>query len=99
MSGGEQQRVALARALVHAPKVILADEPTGELDTTTAAHVFGLLHAIAEGGGTVVVATHDPLALDIVDSAYFVKDGTLHLPDPDELELWLTEGEGGLAAG
>ena len=97
LSGGEQQRVALARALVHAPKLILADEPTGELDTTTAAHVFGLLHRIAEGGGTVVIATHDPVALDIVDAAYFVRDGTLHLPDPNELEMWLTEGEGGLA--
>lgn len=97
MSGGEQQRVAIARALVHAPKVVLADEPTGELDTSTAAYVLELLHRVAEGGGTVVIATHDPIALDIVDTAYFVKDGTLHLPDPSELELWLTEGEGGLS--
>jgi putative ABC transport system ATP-binding protein len=96
MSGGEQQRVALARALVHSPKLILADEPTGELDTNTAAYVLELLHGIAEGGGTVVIATHDPIALDVVDTAYFVRDGTLHLPDKDELELWLTEGEGEL---
>lgn len=98
MSGGEQQRVALARALVHAPKVILADEPTGELDTNTATYVLELLHKIAEGGGTVVIATHDPLALEIVDAAFFVQDGTLHEPDHDELELWLTEGEGGLSS-
>lgn len=97
LSGGEQQRVALARALVHTPKVILADEPTGELDTTTAVHVFELLHEIADDGGTVVVASHDPLALDIVDTAYFVQDGALHLPDPDELQMWLTEGAGGLS--
>jgi putative ABC transport system ATP-binding protein len=97
LSGGEQQRVALARALVHGPKVILADEPTGELDTVTAAHVLGLLHKIAEEGATVVIATHDPVALDIVDSAYFVRDGTLHVPDVNELEMWLTEGEGELA--
>lgn len=99
MSGGEQQRVALARAIVHSPKVILADEPTGELDTNTAAYVLELLHGIAEGGGTVVIATHDPIALDVVDTAYFVRDGTLHLPDKDELQLWLTEGEGELALG
>jgi putative ABC transport system ATP-binding protein len=98
MSGGEQQRVALARALVHAPKVILADEPTGELDTSTAIHVLELLHKIAEGGGTVVIATHDPVALDIVDTAYFVRDGKLHMPDPDELQLWLTEGQGELSS-
>jgi len=97
LSGGEQQRVALARALVHTPKVILADEPTGELDTNTAAYVLELLHKTAEGGGTVVIATHDPVALDIVDVAYFVKDGTLHLPDPEELQMWLAEGEGGLS--
>ena len=96
MSGGEQQRVALARAIVHSPKVILADEPTGELDTNTAAYVLELLHGIAEGGGTVVIATHDPIALDVVDTAYFVRDGTLHIPDKDELQLWLTEGEGEL---
>jgi putative ABC transport system ATP-binding protein len=96
MSGGEQQRVALARAIVHSPKVVLADEPTGELDTTTASNVLELLHGIAEGGGTVVIATHDPIALEAVDEAYFVRDGTLHTPDRDELQLWLTEGEGEL---
>jgi putative ABC transport system ATP-binding protein len=98
MSGGEQQRIALARSLVHAPKLILADEPTGELDTNTAIYVLELLHKVAQGGGTVVIATHDPLALDIVDKAYFVQDGTLHEPDPDELQLWAREGEGELSA-
>ena len=97
LSGGEQQRVAIARALVHAPKAILADEPTGELDTSTAAYVLELLHKVAERGGMVVVATHDPVALDIVDTAYFVQDGSLHLPDPTELQLWLTEGKIGLS--
>ena len=96
MSGGEQQRVALARALVHSPKLILADEPTGELDTNTAAYVLELLHDIAAGGGTVVIATHDPIALDVVDEAYFVRDGALHVPDKAELQMWLTEGEGEL---
>jgi putative ABC transport system ATP-binding protein len=97
MSGGEQQRVALARAMVHDPEVLFADEPTGELDTNTAAYVLDLFRQAARKGTTVVVATHDPLALEAVDRAYFVRDGALHEPDRAELQLWLTEGEGGLA--
>ncbi len=96
MSGGEQQRVALARALVHAPKVLLADEPTGELDTSTAAYVMDMLRRLARNGAAVVIATHDPIALEFVDTAYFVRDGTLHVPDRKELEMWITEGEGDL---
>jgi ABC-type lipoprotein export system ATPase subunit len=97
MSGGEQQRVALARALVHSPKVLLADEPTGELDTATGAYVFDLLRRTARAGAAVVLATHDPAALEVADTAYFMRDGEVHEPDRGELELWLTEGEGGLA--
>lgn len=97
MSGGEQQRVALARAMVHDPRVLFADEPTGELDTNTAAYVLDLFRRFADAGTTVVIATHDPLALEAVDRAYFVRDGALHEPDRDELQLWLTEGEGGLS--
>ena len=97
MSGGEQQRVALARALVHSPRVLLADEPTGELDTATGAYVLDLLRRTARAGAAVVLATHDPAALEVVDTAYFMRDGAVHEPDRSELELWLTEGEGGLA--
>jgi putative ABC transport system ATP-binding protein len=99
MSGGEQQRVAIARALVHSPQAILADEPTGELDTNTAAAILDLLKGVARQGTAVVLATHDPVALEVVDTAYFVQDGALHRPDRRELELWLTEGAGELAAG
>src|SRR5712691_3428415 len=67
MSGGEQQRAALAVALVNEPKVLLADEPTGELDTATAAEVFGALQqANAALGVTVLIVTHDPAVSSVV---------------------------------
>lgn len=94
MSGGEQQRVSIARALVHEPGYLLADEPTGELDTATGAAILGLLQQVARAGTTVVMATHDPAAINYVDRAMFVSDGTLHAPDRSELRLWLTEGTG-----
>ncbi|RPI20485.1 MAG: ABC transporter ATP-binding protein, partial [Actinobacteria bacterium] len=78
MSGGEKQRVAIARALVHAPEALLADEPTGELDTTTGQTILALMRSIADAGTTIVIATHDPAALEYVDHAYFVQSGTLH---------------------
>lgn len=92
LSGGEQQRVSIARALVHEPGYLLADEPTGELDTTTGAAILGLLQRVARTGTTVIMATHDPAAINYVDRALFVRDGTLHTPDRNELRLWLTEG-------
>lgn len=92
LSGGEQQRVAIARALVHEPGYLLADEPTGELDTTTGAAILQLLAAVAASGTTVLMATHDPAAINYVDRAMFVSDGALHTPDRGELTLWLTEG-------
>ncbi len=93
LSGGEQQRVALARALVHSPGYLLADEPTGELDTATGKEILELLRRVAAAGSAVVVATHDPAVLEVADRALFVRDGRLHAPDPAELELWVTEGE------
>lgn len=62
LSGGEQQRVSIARALVNEPEIILADEPTGNLDPDTSEEILKLLKAIADGGSSVLLATHDMLA-------------------------------------
>ncbi|WP_026401443.1 ABC transporter ATP-binding protein [Actinomadura rifamycini] len=76
LSGGQQQRVAVARALVARPDVIFADEPTGALDTGTAAEVLGLLrHAVDALGATVVMVTHDPAAAARADRVLFLAAG------------------------
>ncbi|MEU4199374.1 ABC transporter ATP-binding protein [Streptomyces sp. NPDC045470] len=78
LSGGQQQRVAVARALVTGPDVVFADEPTGALDTGTAAGVLGLLRHAADGlGTTVVMVTRDPVAASWADRVLFLADGTL----------------------
>ncbi len=76
VSGGERQRVAVARALVNRPAIILADEPTGNLDTTNGASVMNLFAAHSrEQGGTVLVATHNPEITAVVDRVIELKDG------------------------
>jgi putative ABC transport system ATP-binding protein len=78
LSGGEQQRVAIARALVKRPTLILADEPTGQLDSVTGASIIALLQEIvARGGITVVVASHDPNVHEAADQIFELKDGQL----------------------
>ena len=76
MSGGEQQRVAIATALANEPRLLLADEPTGELDTATAQEVFDALRtANRETGATVVVVTHDPAVSGQVERTIAIRDG------------------------
>jgi putative ABC transport system ATP-binding protein len=78
LSGGQQQRVAIARALVARPAVIFADEPTGALDTQTAADVLDLLREpVRAQGQTVVMVTHDPVAASYADQVVFLADGLL----------------------
>jgi putative ABC transport system ATP-binding protein len=75
MSGGEQQRVAIARALLRRPQVLLADEPTGNLDSASGGIVLGLLRRLVDEGQTVVMVTHDPGAAALADRVIFVRDG------------------------
>jgi ABC-type lipoprotein export system ATPase subunit len=77
LSGGEQQRFAIARALVNDPDVLLADEPTGNLDTRAGAEVLRLLRAGAEEGRAVIIVTHEPAAAGIADRVLTLRDGRL----------------------
>lgn len=81
LSGGEQQRVALARALANEPQVLLADEPTGNLDTEAARQVLALLATKHAGGQTVVMVTHDPRVGAAADRLLVMEDGRFAAPD------------------
>ena len=75
LSGGEQQRVALARALVKNPSLLLADEPTGQLDSETAQSVMAIFRLLSEEGMTILLATHDTAFADIADLLLTIEDG------------------------
>lgn len=77
LSGGEQQRVALARALVTRPAVVLADEPTGNLDSVTGAQILDLLRSTADAGQAIVMVTHDARAAEVADRIVYLRDGRL----------------------
>ncbi len=80
LSGGEQQRVSIARAVAMRPDVILADEPTGELDSVNAGAIFGLFRdMVTSRGMSIVATTHDRTLLDLSDEIYEIHDGELHL--------------------
>jgi ABC-type lipoprotein export system ATPase subunit len=81
LSGGEQQRVAIARAIVNEPKVLFADEPTGNLDSKNSGEIMAILLDMAtEHGVTLVVVTHDQTLAEVGDRTLIIKDGAIHEP-------------------
>ncbi|GAA1477553.1 ABC transporter ATP-binding protein [Nocardioides aestuarii] len=90
LSGGQQQRAACARALVSRPAIVFADEPTGNLDSTSSAEVLGFLRrSVDELGQTIVMVTHDPVAASYTDRVLFLADGRIveemRRPDRDSI--------------
>ncbi|MFX4234569.1 ABC transporter ATP-binding protein [Aliarcobacter butzleri] len=77
ISGGQKQRVAIARALINRPKVIIADEPTGNLDSKNSLNVFEIFKKLSESGTTIIVATHDKNLAKFANKIYEVKDGKI----------------------
>lgn len=83
LSGGEQQRIALARALIHRPGLVIADEPTGNLDLETARQVLALLDDLCRREGTtLVMATHSPEVIGVADRVFTIHDGRLEISTP-----------------
>lgn len=92
LSGGEQQRIAIARAILNTPKIIIADEPTGNLDPETASHIVGLLKEITKQGTAVLMTTHNIPMLDQYPGiVYRCKDGMLHDVTNEYNHIDLTE--------
>lgn len=78
LSGGEQQRVAIARALANEPPLLIADEPTGQLDSRTGRSIIGLIHQLVSNAGlAAVLATHDPAPLELADRVIELQDGKI----------------------
>ena len=78
LSGGQQQRVAIARALANSPRLLIADEPTGQLDSETGRQVMALIRAVVEAEGmTAIVSTHDPVMVALADRTIRIADGRL----------------------
>jgi putative ABC transport system ATP-binding protein len=77
LSGGQRQRAAIARALVNQPSLILADEPTGNLDSKTGLEILKILHGMHEQGETIVIVTHDPRIADECERVVQIVDGRI----------------------
>ena len=84
LSGGQRQRVSIARALANNPEIVLADEPTGNLDTETGAKIMDLLTEFNNEGKTIIMVTHDPNDAEYADRTIKIKDGVTHPGEEDE---------------
>jgi putative ABC transport system ATP-binding protein len=82
LSGGQQQRVAIARALVNRPSILLADEPTGNLDSGTSARIMGLLQSLNDAGITLVFVTHEPDIAQYAKRKIVLRDGCISSDEP-----------------
>ena len=95
LSGGQQQRVAIARALINDPVMIIADEPTGNLDSHSGREILNLLRSLHEQGVTIVMVTHDPLTAEYTQRVIHLADGKIdqikhngHKPEPEDFSPW-----------
>ena len=78
LSGGEMQRVAIGRALVNRPEIILADEPTGNLDSRTAEQIYGIFERLSRQGITLIIVTHNPDLVRRSHRVITIRDGSIH---------------------
>jgi len=84
LSGGQRQRVAIARALVNRPSIILADEPTGNLDSKTGLEIMGLFDQLHAGGNTIVLVTHEPDIAEYAHRVVHIRDGQIYSDEPSK---------------
>jgi len=94
LSGGEQQRLAFAQAMIGRPALVVADEPTSELDSATTAELLSAVRALTRTGTTVVLATHDLLAAGAADRVIHLRSGTVAHEEVDGRRLAVIDGDG-----
>ena len=94
LSGGEQQRLAFAQAMIGRPALVVADQPTSELDSATTAELLSAVRALTRTGTTVVLATHDLLAAGAADRVIHLRSGTVAHEEVDGRRLAVIDGDG-----